>query len=246
MTETQDERQDRLMREHFDALEFDDSFHDWREHQTAVHAGHKEARDELVARYERRCVEAYREAYPKRKKRATFRDVASTADGRAVIEAERAPFDEAAKKMVDDQTRVTESIKRCVAMAAADHEIVDTAEKLYTIGHVASTYNYNTQTDARGYARGEAERYGDIFRAKTLDVEIVFMPPGEHRVSAEFVVWVSCDELTAQAIKLQGFDLVKAVRACCRRSINPRVYWPFLPHGFEESHGFDSFGRSLK
>lgn len=36
--------------------------------------------------------------------------------------------------------------------------------------------------------------------------------------------------------------MVEVVRLCWKREVNPRVMYPFLPHGFEERHGLDYFG----
>ena len=38
---------------------------------------------------------------------------------------------------------------------------------------------------------------------------------------------------------LDGPSLVEQVRMSWRRGVNPRVYNPFLPVGFEEKHGLD-------
>lgn len=40
-------------------------------------------------------------------------------------------------------------------------------------------------------------------------------------------------------------SLVEQVRLCWARGVNPRVYNPFLPHGFEEKHGISYTGKIL-
>ncbi len=40
-------------------------------------------------------------------------------------------------------------------------------------------------------------------------------------------------------------SLVEQVRLCWARGVNPRVYNPFLPHGFEEKHGISYTGKFL-
>ena len=40
-------------------------------------------------------------------------------------------------------------------------------------------------------------------------------------------------------------SLVEQVRLCWARGVNPRVYNPFLPHGFEEKHGISYAGKFL-
>jgi hypothetical protein len=36
------------------------------------------------------------------------------------------------------------------------------------------------------------------------------------------------------------------VQFCWRSGANPRVYFPFLPHGFEEENGLDFFGNDVQ
>lgn len=42
--------------------------------------------------------------------------------------------------------------------------------------------------------------------------------------------------------RLPGSSTVETVRRCWKLSANPRVFFPFLPHGFEERQGLDFFG----
>lgn len=218
------------------------NFAEYREHLTEKTAERKAERDDLQARFERRIVEAYREAFPKRKKRTSFADVSSTADGRELIERERLPFDEAAKKMLDEHDVARKAERDELIRLAELHEVVP-CEDRYTIAHRASTYSYSTQTAPGTYARGQAERHADAFRALDIPVEVVWTPTGSYRGSGDYVVWAACDEDACVAVEMRPFDLVEAVAASWRRGCNPRVAWPFLPHDFEAKHGIDYQGR---
>jgi len=45
--------------------------------------------------------------------------------------------------------------------------------------------------------------------------------------------------------RLPGVPLREWVRLCWKLGANPRVYNPYLPHGFEEKYGLDFFGNDL-
>lgn len=54
-------------------------------------------------------------------------------------------------------------------------------------------------------------------------------------------------EVDARIIEyLPRIELVTFVQLCWKRGVNPRVYYPMLPHGFEEKNGLDFFGGWLK
>lgn len=54
-------------------------------------------------------------------------------------------------------------------------------------------------------------------------------------------------EVDAEVLKrLPGVPLREWVRLCWKLGANPRVYNPYLPHGYEEKAGLDFFGSDLR
>jgi len=43
-----------------------------------------------------------------------------------------------------------------------------------------------------------------------------------------------------------AFTLKERVRRCWKNGLNPRVFHPFLPHGYEEKNSLDYFGNEKK
>ncbi len=61
----------------------------------------------------------------------------------------------------------------------------------------------------------------------------------------DFEVWVRvAEDIDLEILKASPEpSMVEYVRLCWKRGVNPRVYCPFLPHGFEEEHGLDFQGN---
>jgi len=54
-------------------------------------------------------------------------------------------------------------------------------------------------------------------------------------------------EVDGEVLKrLPGVPLREWVRLCWKLGANPRVYNPYLPHGYEEKNGLDFFGNELR
>lgn len=54
----------------------------------------------------------------------------------------------------------------------------------------------------------------------------------------DYEVWVKASKTDIRiADRRPGMTMVEWVASCWRDGVNPRVYQPFLPHGFEEAHG---------
>ncbi len=62
-------------------------------------------------------------------------------------------------------------------------------------------------------------------------------------VTFEVRVNVVPEDLPILKHKDLSVPLVDWVQACWKRGVNPRVYDPFLPHGFEQRHGLDFHGN---
>jgi hypothetical protein len=126
----------------------------------------------------------------------------------------------------------------------------------YRVDTIYSSTYASQGFGAVNYAKGAAERLADAFRAQNIPVEVreakrATNPGGRgwrgeqlpSTESCEFQVWAQCDHDKAQWALNQKTDFVEVVRLCWKRGVNPRVYYPFLPVGFEEKNGLDFFGN---
>jgi hypothetical protein len=101
-------------------------------------------------------------------------------------------------------------------------------------GAMSSTYR--SQTQAAKYAKERAREYGD-------KAEMHGVPWRMESEKGDYSVMVPLTEAGAERLRRRpGVGLVEWARLCWKRGVNPRVYCPFLPHGFEERHGLDYFG----
>jgi len=70
--------------------------------------------------------------------------------------------------------------------------------------------------------------------------------PGDEPIGFEVKAKVQ-DRSDAEALfRGPRWTLREQVRQCWERGVNPRVYNPGIPHGFEESEGLDFYGKDLR
>lgn len=113
---------------------------------------------------------------------------------------------------------------------------------------------YSTQGWGAGtYAKNAAESRADIARFHGLTVEVVpvsrTLETGTRSYTVRHVeVYVHVQDETDLTIlrHAPGLSLREQVRLCWKRGANPRVFNPYLPHGYEESVGIDYQGRDLR
>ncbi len=116
--------------------------------------------------------------------------------------------------------------------------------------------SYHTQGLGAGrYEKGSAEMLADKARLCDVPVDVVqvcaWTPdmhtafPKGHESQGQWTVFVAVEsEADVEIVRRRpGLSLVEQVRLCWKRGVNPRVYNPYLPHGFEEKHGLDFFGN---
>jgi hypothetical protein len=125
--------------------------------------------------------------------------------------------------------------------------------RLYSTHHASS---YSSQTAAFSYAKSRAELDADDARTAGLPVEvrpIVEKSPsmisvGKVHVSERAEVWVPvAEQLDLEILRRRPkLSLREQVRLCWKRGANPRVYNPFLPHGYEEREAIDMQGNDLR
>lgn len=110
-----------------------------------------------------------------------------------------------------------------------------------------SASTYSTQPASVNYARQRCEiEYEYLTSQLKVPLNRIQANRG---FGVEFQL-VGCllEELDVKAIRYAypGPDMVTFVRSCWQKGVNPRVFNPFIPYGFEERHGFDYYGRELK
>lgn len=115
--------------------------------------------------------------------------------------------------------------------------------------------SYNSQPNRTAYEKASAEMLADTARSLGLPVEVVRVSKYTEGLSqyyrsagresagqwGAFVQVASPMDLEILKRKSPS-TLVEQVRLCWKRGCNPRVFNPYLPHGFEERHGLDYFG----
>jgi hypothetical protein len=104
---------------------------------------------------------------------------------------------------------------------------------------------------ANKYAKAHAEADADIARALGLVAEV--RPVGEHKIGGSYprtlidygtfanTTWTGWEV----AVRKNAVPLRDWVSNCLKRHVNPRVYYPFLPHGYEEKVGLDFHGEDF-
>lgn len=145
----------------------------------------------------------------------------------AALEALTKPRREAARAATfsDADTRTTWRLFACVS-----------ASSYRSQGYGCDKY---TRAAAQEYV-AHAARYG--VKAEVRDVAL------ERRTETTGLrhceVWVLADSRDVELLRDKPDDvsLREWVRMCWKRGVNPRVYNPHLPHGYEEQHGLDFFG----
>ncbi|MFM7012527.1 MAG: hypothetical protein ACKO0Z_24890 [Betaproteobacteria bacterium] len=99
---------------------------------------------------------------------------------------------------------------------------------------------------AVNYASGAASQLAQDCIAMGVKAEVRRTLSDGKPALATFEVWVACDSIWHEAIRNKPARPLKEwVAACWKSGTNPRVYNPFLPHGYEEANGIDYFGNTI-
>lgn len=116
-------------------------------------------------------------------------------------------------------------------------ELIKAGPREYAVSSVDS---YRTQGyGASKYARGVAD-------LEALHCQHYNVTTRIHEASGRFIVYVELDELSVEILRMRpGLTLRDEVKACWRRCLSPRVYYPFLPHGYEEENGLTYQGTDI-
>lgn len=98
------------------------------------------------------------------------------------------------------------------------------------------------------YAEGSVQLVADVARAEGFvdGVDLVVLTSRDYDDVVIAAVRVA-DAIDAEILRrCPPPPLREQVRLCWKRGVNPRVFNPFLPHGYEEKAGLDFFGRDLR
>ncbi len=112
--------------------------------------------------------------------------------------------------------------------------------------------SYSTQgMGADKYARGMAQLQHKILLSLGMGGDLEDILRGDDKGQQRFVgvnVIAHTDEIGVEALqhKTTSFSFREQIKFLWSVGCNPRVFYPFLPHGFEESNGFDAFGREVE
>lgn len=113
----------------------------------------------------------------------------------------------------------------------------------WTKAYSCNSTSYATQgLGAHSYARASAKSRIPHYERNGLEAELRV----EHRDNgiSDYEVWVKADKLDVEiASRREGMSLVDYVQWCWDNGSNPRVFMPYLPHGFEEQHGISFLSR---
>lgn len=104
---------------------------------------------------------------------------------------------------------------------------------------------YHSTGNAATYARGEAQRAALRMASTGARVEAAVDDASDRYPTWTIRAWVA-EELDVEVVRRLRLTAREEVRLCWKLGVNPRVYNPFLPHGFEEREGLDYFGNDLR
>jgi len=191
--------------------------------------------------------QAWREAYPRRKKVPSKDKLREWEGYPALLDLAKANLnrlrDEQTARLADLDKRLEALIAEGVRPQAGDQEA-----ELYR----AYSFTYNSQGYASAkYTRGMVEMQADVARMYQIPVDVVEYEPEWAQVKSyqipprEVVAFVKVQDPEVDLFLLRACpppSLAEQVRMCWKRGVNPRVYNPFLPHEFESQHGLDYQG----
>lgn len=167
--------------------------------------------------------------------------------GEEAWKALNGPFEARAGKMVEAFNAKRDKLGEALNDALMAAPLSPGPEREWR--RIADT-DYNSQTNRHAYAKGSALMLLDVAELAGVKgrVEEYSAPVSERYVSTGWRVLVEVAEDLDLLIlaKMPGPPLREQVRRCWARGVNPRVYNPFLPHGYEERVGLDYFGGEVK
>jgi len=217
----------------------------------ALPARQQEAREALDAEYGEALEAAYKERFPRRK----FTRPKMLAEFLDKYEAITERFKPRAFALGEQQRADNEALKELLRTLADQTPLApfleeDTEERLFCS---MCDSDFSTQTAASTYAKGraglyllEAEAHGTTGRVeRRADKD----PPSRYAPTYfDVLVQSDPDGMVVELLKHKtyGLTLRDMVKACWSKALNPRVYWPMLPPGYEEQEGIGWQGQDIE
>ncbi len=139
--------------------------------------------------------------------------------------------------------------------AALDKQLAELAEDLpleRTDSEVRWDFNYDSHFASQGYgaanyAKNSLRLKGLKAQLHGLDVDVREIDPVAAAGSHCFGLFVKTTEKDLAILDAKPDpELREIVKFCWGSGANPRVYFPMLPHGFEERNGLDFFGNDIQ
>jgi hypothetical protein len=168
----------------------------------------------------------------------------------------RAPFQTEADRVMNEHSARTKQIEAGLSELAPYAEVRpgELRKFAWIYGNSYSTQGFGAQR----YAQNAAELQADRCRHYGIEVEVRAV--GERPKCSGGPYWsgacwspdyevhaaVESDVDVEILRRRPGPTLRESVRLCWKRGVNPRVFNPFLPHGYEERVGLDFFGNEVQ
>lgn len=209
--------------------------------------GMKLSEHPMRLQWDRRRVELWKAANPRKRKVPKFFELDTPG-----LEAEQnqwqARADALFARYQSAKDRWTNELKQAAeGLEVRPGDTWNKADERHSSSYRSQGYGAET------YAKGSAESAADFYRALGLEVEI----RSQYRKyegarqwpfgSTTYEVWVKADPQTIEICEYKpAISLREQVRLCWARGVQPRVFMPNLPVGFEEKNGLDYFGNDLR
>ena len=200
----------------------------------------------LQADFESAIAAEYKRLTPKGRRKG-WRDQIDTFPEKGI--PFRAPWAKRADPLARERLAAEDAAEAALRHLAADLPVPIGTRLRPSLYDEVSAFAYWSQGyGACKYAKASAERVADKARFYNVPCEVHEIE--RHRVggqypqeSATYGVFIDTTPLGWQILRRKpGPDITEIVRLCWLRGVNPRVMYPFLPHGFEEQHRLDFFG----
>lgn len=188
-------------------------------------------------RLDQDLIVAWMRAFPRKKKVPKLDKLREWEGYKPLFEKASESFREQKAKVKAKKEKIQEQILNLgIKPLPGDKEV----EFAYTKSSMYSTQGWG----ADSYAKNRIDLDADDVRYHNIPFRIDQEKSPSGNTTYRLIISVEDETLDTLLLKmLPGPTLVDAVRMCWARGANPRVYWPFLPHGFEEKHGMDRWGR---
>jgi hypothetical protein len=207
-----------------------------------------QARDPLSLEWQAVLRGAAKETRPRARKLDSARCVEILGEER--LKEMRAPFEERGRRLFEDLYARRDLIGDLLVQLAELAEVREGALRLFKVIYPERNQGYGN----RRYSRGRAELAAITLHAHGITAVVrgdeQEPPLGVDRGcwSPTFEVWAGVrTQLDIEiAQRKPAPPLREQVRLCWKLGVNPRVYNPWLPHGFEAREGLDFYGNDLR